>query len=76
MPLSPHALHSLTLAILKDLRVGQSTSHSTAGRISLDVETTTTILTAIVTDGLATTVLINDTITVYRITPSGLDLIS
>jgi DNA-binding MarR family transcriptional regulator len=74
--LTPHAREALALAILKDLRVSQTSASSTAGRIKADVETTTSILTDLVTDGLAETDTIANTIIVYRLTPQGLELIS
>jgi DNA-binding PadR family transcriptional regulator len=76
MPLSPQARIALELHILKDLKVSQTTASSTAGRLHTDAQTITELLSKLVTDGLAETDTVAGTITVYRITPKGLELLS
>ena len=76
MAITPQALAALEVACLKDLKVSQSSASSTAGRLRIETETTTQILAALVTDGLAETDTIAHTITIYRLTPKGLELIS
>jgi DNA-binding PadR family transcriptional regulator len=76
MNLTPHAREALALAILKDLRVSQTTASSTAGRLKTDIEITTQLLDLLVRDGLAETDTVAQTLTVYRITPQGLELLS
>jgi DNA-binding MarR family transcriptional regulator len=76
MTLTPHARQALETAILRDLRVSQSTASSIAGRLKTDTDTTTQLLSGLVVDGLVETDLINNLITVYRLTKTGLELIS
>ncbi len=70
--LTPTAQAALQIAILRDLRVGQSTADSTAGRVKTDLQTTQQLLSGLLTSGLVQTTQIAQTITVYRITPAGL----
>jgi DNA-binding PadR family transcriptional regulator len=74
--LTHQARQWLETAILKDLKVSQTTASSTAGRLTADPNLVTEILRSLVTDELAETDTINGTITVYRITPKGLELLS
>ncbi len=74
--LTPQARQWLETAILKDLKVSQTTASSTAGRLPTDPDLVTEILRSLVTDELAETDTINRTITVYRITTKGLELLS
>jgi DNA-binding PadR family transcriptional regulator len=74
--LTQQARQWLETAILKDLKVSQTTASSTAGRLTADPNLVTEILRSLVTDELAETDTINGTITVYRITPKGLELLS
>jgi hypothetical protein len=70
--LTPTAKAALEIAILRDLRVGQSTADSTAGRLKTDLQTTQQLLAGLVTDGLVETTTIAQTLTAYRITQTGL----
>jgi DNA-binding PadR family transcriptional regulator len=74
--LTPQARQWLETSILKDLKVSQTTASSTAGRLSADPDLVIQILQSLVTDELAETDTINRTITVYRITTKGLELLS
>jgi len=68
----PHTSHAIRRAILLDLRVGQSTADSTAGRINFDTATVERALTLLLADSLVETLLIADRLTVYRATAKGL----
>lgn len=76
MNLSPQAQETLALAILRDLRVSQTSASSTAGRLKIDEHTAKAILAELVKDDLAETDMINGTITVYRITDRGIQILS
>jgi hypothetical protein len=72
----PHTLSALGRAILQDLRAGQSTADSTAQRLKIDKQTAERICQALLTEKQVDTFLIADFLTVYRITPKGLEIIS
>lgn len=76
MNLTPQAHQALSLSILRDLRVSQTTDSSTAGRLKIDNHTAKAILSELVNDDLAATRSINNTITVYHITAAGIELLS
>jgi hypothetical protein len=73
---APQPLFSLHLKVLKDLRVSQTSASSTADRLKMDKGVIVEILTDLIMTGHAETHIIADTITVYRITPKGLETIS
>lgn len=71
-----HTLNALRLAILRDLRVGQSTASSIAPRIGVDAQTVERVAETLLSDHLAETITIASVLKVYRATPRGLETIS
>lgn len=71
-----HTVNALRLAILRDLRIGQSTASSIAPRISVDAETVERVAETLIADKLVETLTVASVLTVYRATPRGLETIS
>jgi predicted transcriptional regulator len=74
--LTPIARNTLAIAILRDIATGQSSTDWIARRLKIDTATADDLLADLVAAENAATAKIADTITVYRITPRGLDLIA
>jgi hypothetical protein len=68
----PHTTQALCRAILTDLRVGQSTADSIAGRLGVNTETVERICKFLLEDAHVETHLIANRLTVYRATALGL----
>jgi hypothetical protein len=76
MSLLPHTAASFCKSILTDLRVGQSTADSIAGRIGIPTMLTEKLCELMRQEGMVETLLVNNILVVYRATPKGLEYIS
>jgi DNA-binding MarR family transcriptional regulator len=56
--------------ILRDLIAGQSTARSTADRLGIDAKAAEVVMDRLVKEGTLLILIIEDTITVYRLTPA------
>lgn len=74
--MSPQAREALARAILKDLRVSQTSASFTAARLHVPEDVVTDILRDLITNKLAESYTVADCITVYRITLHGLEIIA
>lgn len=72
----PHTQAALEIRILQDIRIGQSSAQAIADHLRSDLRTVDLILQSLLTDGLAQTHYVAQTILVYQITDQGLALIS
>ena len=72
----PHTQAAISRAILTDLRIGQSTADSTAQRIQVDKHTTAAVCQHLLAERHVETLRIAEVLTVYRITPQGLETLS
>jgi len=71
-----HTLNALARSILQDLRVSQSSADSTAQRLQVNAETIERVCAHLIDSKQVETFQIAGRITVYRITPKGLETIS
>jgi hypothetical protein len=71
----PHTQAALRTLILKDLRVGQSTADSIAGRLKIDTQTCEQVCAILLAENHVETARINEALTVYRATTLGLQSI-
>lgn len=72
----PHTLIALRRAVLLDLRVSPSTASSMAPRIGVNTQTVEQIAKTLIEDELAETRTVAETLTVYRATEKGLQVIA
>lgn len=75
-PLLPHAEAAFRKAILMDLRVGQSTADSIAGRLVCPTVIVETVCASLIQDRLVETLIVAEVLTVYRATARGLESIT
>ncbi len=75
-PLLPHTEAALRTKVLKDLRLGQSTADSIAGRLEVPTVIIEQICDALVADRLADLLTVSDVLIVYRATMRGIETIT